>query len=132
MRNQDASCADTQLKLIAEYHNSLYGRHLGVRKTTLKLKQRYIWKNVGKMIKHFVLNCEQCRLNKQTKSTKEELALTETPRTSFEVVSIETVSPMRLSNYHRYILTIQCELTKYVIACPMETKDAKNRGKNIS
>lgn len=124
-------CKDTQLKLITEYHNSTHGGHLGIRKTTLKLKQRYIWKNMGKMIKHFVLNCQQCRRNKQTKNTKEKLSLTETPKTSFEIVSIDTVGPMRLSNYHRYILTIQCELTKYVIACPMETKDAKTVAKTL-
>lgn len=124
-------CKDTQLRLINEYHNSTHGGHLGVRKTTLKLKQRYIWKNMGKMIKQYVLNCQQCRLNKQTKHTKEKLILTETPGTSFETVSIDTVGPMRLSNYHRYILTIQCELTKYVVACPMEAKDARTVAKTL-
>lgn len=124
-------CKDTQLNLITEYHNSTHGGHLGVRKTTLKLKQRYIWKNMGKMIKQYVLNCQRCRLNKQTKNVKERLTLTETPETSFEIVSIDTVGPLRLSNYQRYILTIQCELTKYVVACPMEAKDAKTVAKTL-
>lgn len=124
-------CQDTQQRLIEEYHYSTHGGHLGVRKTTLKLKQRYIWKNMSKMVKDYVLNCRQCRLNKQTKHTKERLILTDTPKTSFETLSIDTVGPIRLSNYYRYILTIQCELSKYVVACPMETKDAKTVAKTL-
>lgn len=124
-------CNETQIKLIEEYHNSLHGGHLGVRKTAMKLKQRYIWKNMSKMIKQYVLNCKQCKINKQTKHTKEKFTLTDTPKTSFEVVSIDTVGPLRLSNYNRYILTIQCELTKYVVAYPMETKEAKTVAKTL-
>ena len=57
------------------------------------------------------------------------MKITETPGNSFEIVSIDTVGPLRLSNNYRYILTLQCELTKYVIAQPIETKEAKNIAK---
>lgn len=124
-------CKETQIKLIDEYHNSTHGGHLGIRKTVLKLKQRYIWKNMSKMVKQHILNCKQCKINKQTKHTKENMVLTDTPGTSFEVISIDTVGPLRLSNYNRYILTIQCELTKYVVAFPMETKEAKTVAKTL-
>lgn len=118
-------------RIIEEYHNSTHGGHMGIRKTILKIKQRYIWKNMCKMIKKFINNCEQCKINKQTKHTKEKLTITDTPGTSFEVVSIDTVGPLRLTNNNRYILTMQCDLTKYVIACPMETKDAKTVAKTL-
>ena len=52
--------------------------------------------------------------------------MTETPTRSFNTVVIDTVGPIRPTNNFRYILTMQCELTKYVIACPMETKEAKS------
>lgn len=125
------NCKHTQLKLISEYHDSTHGGHLGIRKTTMKLKQRYIWKNMYRMTKQYILNCPQCRINKQTKHTKEPFTLTDTPGTSFEVVSIDTVGPLRLSNHFRYILTIQCDLTKYIVAYPMETKDARTVAKTL-
>ena len=53
------------------------------------------------------------------------MKITETPDNSFEIVSIDTVGPLRLSNNYRYIFTLQYELTKYVIAQPIETKQAK-------
>ena len=53
------------------------------------------------------------------------MKITETPDNSFEIVSIDTVGPLRLSNNYRYIFTLQYELTKYVIAQPIETKEAK-------
>lgn len=84
---------------------------------------------MGKMIKAHVSNCEECRINKQTKHTREKLTLTDTPGNSFEVVSIDTVGPLRYSNQFRYILTMQDDLSKYIIACPIESKDAKTVAK---
>ena len=79
------------------------------------------------MVKKFVLYCDKCTKNKQTKHIKEPLTLTDTPNNSFEVISIDTVGPLRISNDYRYILTMQCELTKFVIAHPMATKGQRNR-----
>lgn len=59
------------------------------------------------------------------------MVITDTPTTSFEIVSIDTVGPLRMSNNFRYILTIQCDLTKYVVAYPMETKEAVTVAKTL-
>lgn len=120
-----------QYKLIDEYHNATHAGHLGIRKTIIKLKQRYIWKNMSKMVKKFVSYCNKCQTNKQTKHIKEPLTLTDTPNNSFEVISIDTVGPLRISNDYRYILTMQCELTKFVVAHPMPTKDALTTAKTL-
>lgn len=114
-----------QKNLIKEYHDTPHGGHLGVRKTILKLKQRYCWKNMSKMVKDYISNCKSCRINKQTRHTKERMVKTDTPSTSFETISIDTVGPLRISNGYRYVLTMQCELTKFVVAAPIQFKDAK-------
>lgn len=118
-----------QCQLIKEYHDSPIGGHLGIRKTILKLKQKYVWKNMSKMVKTHVNKCDSCKRNKQVRNIKEEMRITDTPNESFEVISIDTVGPLRLSNNYRYILTLQCDLTKYVIAFPMETKEARSIAK---
>lgn len=115
--------------LIKLYHSTPCGGHFGVRKTLIKLKQKYIWKNMYKMVKKYVVECDLCQRNKQIRHTKEPLCITDTPKGSFETVVIDTVGPLRPSRHYRYILTMQCELTKYVVAAPIETKEAKSVAK---
>lgn len=121
----------TQMKVIEVFHNSPISGHFGIRKTVLKLKQRYVWKYMRKMVRDYINKCDKCLRNKQTKHIKEEMIITESPNTGFETVEIDTVGPLRISNGYRYILNMQCELTKYVIAHPIETKDAKNIAKTL-
>lgn len=121
-----------QLELIELFHNTPQGGHFGVRKTLLKLKQRYIWKNMYRMVKNYISKCDRCQRNKQIRHTREPLCVTDTPTQSFETVVIDTVGPLRPSMNYRYILTMQCELTKYVIACPIETKEAKSVAKALT
>lgn len=100
----------SQMNIIKEFQNSTILGHLGIRKTVLKLKQRYVWKNMRKMVRDFINKCDKCLRNKQTKYIKEKMVITETPNTSFETIEIDTVGPLRISNGYRYILTLQCEL----------------------
>lgn len=84
-----------------------------------------------KMIKRYINSCKECTRNKQTKYIKEKMTITDTPSTSFENLSIDTVGPLIISNGFRYILTVQCELTKYVILFPMKTKEAISIAKTL-
>lgn len=122
---------EEKLAIIDEFHNSPHGGHIGIRKTVTKLKQRYVWKHMRQMVKRFINACELCAKNKQTRHIKEKMIVTNTPSTSFETIQIDTVGPLRISNGYRYILTMQCELTKYVVAHPIESKDAKTIAKTL-
>lgn len=116
-----------QVEIIDKFHNSSYiGGHQGVKRTINKIKQKYCWKNLSKMVKEYVNQCESCNRNKKIRYTKEKLQITDTPTTSFQVVTMDTVGPLRPAKQYRYILTVQCELTKYVQAIPIETKEAKS------
>ena len=57
------------------------------------------------------------------------MVMTETLNNCFETIEIDTVGPSLILNMYRYILTKQCELTKYVVSHPIETKDAKSIAK---
>lgn len=117
-----------QCKLIEDTHNK---SHMGVRKTLLKLKQNYNWKNMNTMIKKYISKCDTCLRNKQTKHIKEPMTLTDTPTNSFETIEIDIVGPLRISNGFRYILTMQCVLTKFIIAHPIPTKDAVTTARTL-
>lgn len=112
------------IKVVEEYHCSLHGGHAGIRRTILKIKQKYIFKNLTNIVKNFVNNCLICAKTKVVKPTKEQLALTETPNRSLENISIDLVGPLKPYKNFRYILTIQCDLSKYIQLIPIETKEA--------
>ena len=119
-------------KLIKEYHDTPYaGAHSGVKRTINKLKRKYVWKGMNKMVKNYVNKCTDCTKNKQIRHVKERLTITDTPQSSFETISMDTVGPLRICNDKRYILTVQCELTKYIEAIPMENKEAKTIAKAL-
>ena len=59
------------------------------------------------------------------------MTITENPSNSFEIIEIDTVGFLRISNGYRYILTMQCNLTKYIVAYPIEMKDAKTIAKTL-
>jgi hypothetical protein len=122
---------EEMLRIIKENHDSMLGGHCGISRLIKKLKQKFVWKNMNKMVKRYVNDCDICQKAKINRYTKEQLVITDTPNTAFDTILIDTVGPLRPSNNYRYILTIQCELTKYVEAIPLETKDAKTVAKSI-
>lgn len=55
-----------QVEIIDKFHNSSYiGGHQGVKRTINKIKQKYCWKNLSKMVKEYVNQCESCNRNKR-------------------------------------------------------------------
>lgn len=115
-----------QIQIIQEYHDSLIGGHTGVNRTKKRINEKYTWKNMKCMIKRHVKDCFLCAKNKVLRHTKEPMKITETPSQSFDIISIDTLGPLRPSNDFRYILSIQCELSKYVIYVPLLNKEAKS------
>lgn len=79
----------------------------------------------------FIRNCENCNLNKHKPHTKEEMVLTETPKNPFESLIIDLIGPNTANNGKLYIVTIICDLTKYLVCIPVESKSAKEVAKAI-
>lgn len=119
---------EERIRIIGEYHlNPLLGAHSGYGKLLSKLKSKYLWRHMSKDVYNYVKNCEKCQMNKPSRKTIEELCLTETPEKAFDIISIDTVGPLPCSaEGYNYLLTIQCNLTKFVVAEPMRTKSANN------
>ena len=98
----------------------------------MKLRRNYYWKNLKTSISTYVKNCTTCKINKHTIKTKENFEQSTTPTKPFELISIDTVGPLTRSNKgNRYALTIQCDLTKYIIAVPIVDKQASTLAKAL-
>ncbi|KAH9633903.1 hypothetical protein HF086_009716 [Spodoptera exigua] len=77
-------------------------------------------------IKNYVQKCEKCQKEKYSRYTKEPMTITTTATEAFQKIFMDVVGPLeRDEENFSYILTIQCELTKYIEAYPMKTKSTK-------
>lgn len=118
---------EKQQALIAEFHeNPIFGGHCGQKRLLAKLKAYYFWKNMKKHISQFVKKCPQCQLNKSKIQNSEPFTITPTPFKAFDIVIIDTVGPLpRSLSGNAYLVTIECDLTKYLVAVPIPNKEAK-------
>lgn len=113
-------------RLLKLYHeDKIFGGHCGHKKLYAKLRANYFWKGMPIDAYRFVKNCEKCMRNKVKRATREPMAITETPQRPFDIVVIDTIGPLTKTHYgNTYAVTIICDLSKYVIAVPVENKEA--------
>lgn len=118
------------LRIIEENHVTPLGGHVGINKLTQKLRRNYYWINMKSTITKYVKSCLFCKQNKHTIKTQELFTHTTTPDQTFQIISMDTIGPLTRSNKgNRYALTIQCELSKYVIVTPIVDKQANTLAK---
>lgn len=123
---------DEKMEILEKFHNDpIFGGHTGQKRLYAKLRQNYYWKHMTKDISNFVRNCENCKLNKHKMYTKEKMIVTETPSKPFESLIIDLIGPLTASNGKLYVVTIICDLTKYLVCIPISGKSAKEVAKAI-
>lgn len=117
--------------LLRKFHDDpLIGGHCGAQRMYTKMKYYYKWPKMRQEIKNYVQKCKKCQLNKASAKNKPMTVITDTPQKAFDLVTIDTVGPLPATpEGYRYLLTIQCELSKYVVAGPMIDKSANSVAK---
>lgn len=125
------SDATEQNEIVKKFHNEIVG-HFGINKTLAKIRQHYEWPKMVKTISNFIKLCKKCQLNKVSRHNKEYFVKTDTPSTSFEVIEIDTVGPLPLTEAgSRYVVTSQCALTKFIDCVPVSDKSAQTVARAI-
>lgn len=119
-------------KIIYENHDTPIGGHVGTERLFKKLRSKYYWPNMRKIIKDYVKNCSKCTQNKHSIKTNETYIKTTTPTKCFDLISIDTIGPFTKSiRGNRYALTVQCDLSKFIVAIPIPDKQAKTLAKAL-
>lgn len=133
--NEPLLVTDKQQKqqLISNFHdNPMYGGHCGQKRLLSKLKGQFKWKGMSKDVAKYVKNCEKCQMNKVKAKQREEMVITPTPQKPFDITCIDTIGPfLKTDNNNVYALTLQCELTKYVVIIPVPNKEANTIAKAL-
>jgi Integrase zinc binding domain/Retroviral aspartyl protease len=118
--------------ILVECHDSPNGGHMGIDKTFEKIQQKYTWTGLHKDVLNFVTKCEICQLSKVGgRKNKCKMKITSMSKHPFDILSLDCVGPLTptLEHGYKYILTVQCDLTKYVIAIPLVNMEASSISK---
>ncbi len=113
--------------ILQEYHDSpIFGGHCGQTRLLYKIRSQYRWKGMTKDVRDYVRTCRKCQINKATAKHKPFSTLTFTPPEPFDEVTIDLIGPRPMSERgNAYALTMQCQLTKFVIISPIRDKEAR-------
>lgn len=135
MFNEPKTITDktVQNTIVEKFHNDpVFGGHCGQDRLFSKIREQYFWPGMRKDIKRYVSSCLDCQSNKHQKNPKPESTIVPTPAMPFDSVVIDIRGPLpRSINDNVYALTIQCELTKFLIISPLPNKEALTVAKAI-
>ena len=118
---------ETKNTILYEYHDSPIGGHRRMNRTVREIRKRYEWPNMKHEIEGYVKKCHSCQENKTLGPRhKAPMEITTTARRPFERCAIDIVGPTTgTSKGNRYILTFQDDLTKFIVAEPIQSQDAE-------
>lgn len=122
---------DEQEKLIIlnDFHLLPTAGHAGIARTYATVKRKYYWRSMKSDIEKFVKSCKQCQMYKLTKPNKTPQIVTTTANYAFQKIYLDLVGPLIPAEGKEYILTTQCELTKFITATPIPNKAASTVAK---
>lgn len=116
---------DTKRVILNDYHILPTSGHAGIRRMLNNIRKKYFWSGLERDITNFVMKCTKCQRYKYLNTVKEPMVLTDCGNSAFDKIYIDPVGPLPRDNNYNYILTLQCDLTKYVEAYPVAGKDAR-------
>ena len=106
-----------KFKIIKEMHSDLIGGHQGINRTVERIKLYTTWPNIVEDVTKYIKICETCQKMKHSKENKCQLQNTDTQSCVWNKLYLDFIGPLPCTEEgHKYILTCQDNLSKYLIA----------------
>jgi hypothetical protein len=121
-KNREITDEKMKRQILYEYHDAPVGGHRWMNQTYRAISSQYTWPNMKREVENYVRQCKSCQVNKiLTPKHKAPMQVTTTAERPFEKCHLDVVGPLPVTLQGRkYILTFQDDLSKYVVAVPME------------
>lgn len=127
---QNIDDKETRKLIINDYHILPTGGHAGINRLFNNIRKKYFWPGMREDIMKFVKKCDDCQRHKYSNLTKQPLTITTTATAAMEKIYVDIVGPLPSDyNNNKYILTIQCEISKFVECYPLINKEAETVAK---
>jgi hypothetical protein len=114
-------------QILYEYHDAPLGGHRGMNKTYKAIKEKHSWPNMKQEIEDYVRQCKSCQVNNVLcPQGKAPMEITTTANQPFEKCCLDIVGPLtETQKGNKYILKFQDELSKFLVAIPIQRQDAE-------
>ena len=124
---------DDKKVILNDYHILPSSGHAGVRRMLNNIRKTFYWPGMERDVTEFVSKCKKCQMQKHsTLPVREPMVITTTAQGAFDKIYLDIVGPLDKDYYGNvYILSIQCELTKFVEAYALQRKDAVSVAKSF-
>ncbi|CAL1288217.1 unnamed protein product [Larinioides sclopetarius] len=109
-------------------HESVFGGHMGVRKTKERIRYNFYWPNMSNDITDFVRTCMGCQLRRKNKiGDRAPITPVARPELPFEIVNIDLIGPIEppSGRGHKYVLCLMDQMTRWPEAVPLRSLSAK-------
>ncbi|GFS91327.1 retrovirus-related Pol polyprotein from transposon 17.6 [Trichonephila clavipes] len=116
-------------KVMKLAHGSVFGGHMGVKKTKERIKYNFFWPNMSGEIAEFVQTCKGCQLRKPEKiGDRAPITPIVRPQFPFEIVNIDVIEPIQPSSGrgHKYVFCMMDQYTRWPEAVLLKSITAKN------
>ncbi|PNF31840.1 hypothetical protein B7P43_G08901 [Cryptotermes secundus] len=111
---------DRKARIIKEMHSDPVGGHQGINRTVDRIKLYTSWSNMAEDVANYIKTCEICQKMKHSKENRCQLQITDTQAEPWKKLHLDIVGPLPCTEEgHKYILTCQDNLSKYLIAEPL-------------
>lgn len=113
-------------QLLHDYHVLPTAAHAGINRMFRTLRRQYYWPGMIEDVRKKVESCMTCKLSKRGRTIKVPMVETTTATRPFERVSLDLFGPLSSNDGGRndYVLTMQDDLTKYLVCAHVKTKEA--------
>jgi hypothetical protein len=111
--------------VMARCHDEITSGHTGIRKTYLRLEQRFYWEGMHKDVVSYVSRCARCQEVK-IRSIPHAPPSSYHPQGPWDLVFTDLMGPYpKTANQNTHLLVVVCGFTKFVELFPMRTPDAQ-------
>ena len=110
--------------MLSTCHSSPTAGHLGVAKTSEKIKERFQWPGLQEDTKLFVSPCPECQKRSGTPKKHQHSLVEWQARYPFHHITIDLLRLLPLLNGNKHILVIEDHSTKWYEAIPLPDQTA--------
>lgn len=111
--------------ILNDFHILPTGGHAGINRMLNNIRRNYYWPRLRLDIENFVRRCVMCQKCKYSKTKKQPLTITTTPTSALQIIFLNLVGPLEPNLAESCcILTLQCELSKFVETYSLPNKEA--------
>ena len=117
-------------KIMKMYHDADTSGHMGHKQTLQKVKQHFFFPNMSTEIKLYCSSCPICfKINLKFQKKPVAPLRSFPPSRPNEFVAIDLIGPLSKTGYYKWILTMVCRFTKFVVAIPLRNASSEEIAK---